>query len=256
MIEPMIEALTTSCRPWPSAKSAMISSGALPKVTLSRPPMPGPERAASSSVARPISAAVGMIPSAEAAKTSVGRAARQLERDRDRDERRAGRASHTAPRRKAALAKLGCAQSFEPVRHRGPSAPPPSPSRRPRSSIGLMPSLRKSLLSGLASSGAEIVCSSLTPFSFRSRSTSTLFGPLPPFCGSISAGPRSGARCCRRRRRRRRGRSSRRCSLRPSPRRFPLRGQRTGGGHLGAAGRAFGDFERRRRSRRRRRGRR
>ena len=71
MIEPMIEALTTSCRPCPRAKRAMISSGALPKVTLSRPPMPGPERAASSSVARPISAAVGTMPSAEAAKTSV-----------------------------------------------------------------------------------------------------------------------------------------------------------------------------------------
>ena len=71
MIEPTIEALTTSCRPWPRAKRAMISSGALPKVTLSRPPTPGPERAASSSVARPISAAVGMIPSAEAAKTIV-----------------------------------------------------------------------------------------------------------------------------------------------------------------------------------------
>ena len=69
MIEPMIEALTTSCSPLPRAKRAMISSGALPKVTLSRPPMPGPERAASSSVARPISAAVGMIPSAEVAKT-------------------------------------------------------------------------------------------------------------------------------------------------------------------------------------------
>ncbi len=70
MIEPMIEALTTSCSPWPRAKRAMISSGALPKVTLSRPPMPGPERAASSSVARPISAAVGTIPSAEVAKTA------------------------------------------------------------------------------------------------------------------------------------------------------------------------------------------
>ena len=71
MIEPTIEALTTSCSPLPRAKRAMISSGALPKVTLSRPPMPGPERAASSSVARPISAAVGTIPSAEAAKTTV-----------------------------------------------------------------------------------------------------------------------------------------------------------------------------------------
>src|SRR4051812_34535112 len=70
-IEPISDALTTSCRPAPSAKSAMISSGALPKVTLSRPPIPGPERAASSSVALPISAAVGMTPSAEAEKISV-----------------------------------------------------------------------------------------------------------------------------------------------------------------------------------------
>ena len=69
-IEPISDALTTSCRPSPSANRAMISSGALPKVTFSSPPMPGPERAASSSVARPISAAVGMIPSAEAKKTT------------------------------------------------------------------------------------------------------------------------------------------------------------------------------------------
>ena len=74
MIEPTIEALTTSCSPWLRAKRAMISSGALPKVTLSRPPIPGPERAASSSVARPISAAVGMIPSADAAKTTPAEA--------------------------------------------------------------------------------------------------------------------------------------------------------------------------------------
>ena len=68
MIEPTSEALTTSCRPSRSAKKAMISSGALPNVTLSRPPMPGPERAASSSVARPMSAAVGITPSAAAEK--------------------------------------------------------------------------------------------------------------------------------------------------------------------------------------------
>ena len=64
----MIEALTTSCRPSLSANRAMISSGALPKVTFSRPPMPGPASAASSSVARPISAAVGMIPRAATTK--------------------------------------------------------------------------------------------------------------------------------------------------------------------------------------------
>ena len=68
----MIEALTTSCRPFWSANSAMISSGALPNVTFSRPPMPGPARCASSSVARPISAAVGTTPSAEEKKTMIG----------------------------------------------------------------------------------------------------------------------------------------------------------------------------------------
>jgi hypothetical protein len=52
----------------------MISSGALPKVTFSSPPIPGPERAASSSVASPISAAVGTIPSAATKKIRPGAA--------------------------------------------------------------------------------------------------------------------------------------------------------------------------------------
>ena len=67
-IEPTSEALTTSCRPFWRAKRAMISSGALPNVTFRSPPIPGPERSASSSVARPISAAVGTTPSAEEKK--------------------------------------------------------------------------------------------------------------------------------------------------------------------------------------------
>ncbi len=67
----MIEALTTSCRPAFSANRAMISSGALPKVTFRSPPIPGPDRAASSSVARPMSAAVGTIPSAAVKKITV-----------------------------------------------------------------------------------------------------------------------------------------------------------------------------------------
>ena len=70
-IEPISDALTTSCSPSLRAKKAMMSSGALPKVTLRKPPMPGPERAASSSVARPISAAVGITPSAEVTKMIV-----------------------------------------------------------------------------------------------------------------------------------------------------------------------------------------
>ena len=51
MIEPTIEAFTTSCRPSSRAKKAMISSGALPKVTFSSPPIPGPVLAAIASVA-------------------------------------------------------------------------------------------------------------------------------------------------------------------------------------------------------------
>ncbi len=73
-IEPISDALTTSCSPSLRAKKAMISSGALPNVTFRKPPMPGPERAASSSVARPISAAVGITPSAEVMKISDARA--------------------------------------------------------------------------------------------------------------------------------------------------------------------------------------
>ena len=46
--------------------------GGFLNVTFSSPPMPGPERAASSSVARPISAAVGITPSAEVKKMIVG----------------------------------------------------------------------------------------------------------------------------------------------------------------------------------------
>ena len=52
--------LTTSCSPAASAKPAMTSSGTFPNVTFRRPPMPGPEREARSSVARPSRAAVGM----------------------------------------------------------------------------------------------------------------------------------------------------------------------------------------------------
>ena len=72
MIEPTIDALTTSCRPSLSAKKAMISSGAFPNVTFRKPPMPGPVRSAISSVAVPISAAVGITPSAAAVNTSTG----------------------------------------------------------------------------------------------------------------------------------------------------------------------------------------
>lgn len=51
----------------------MISSGALPKVTFSSPPSPGPDLAASSSAATPIRASrSGMTPRAAVTKTKIG----------------------------------------------------------------------------------------------------------------------------------------------------------------------------------------
>ena len=71
MIEPVMDALTTSMWPARSAMSAMISSAALPKEALSRPPMPSPMRWASCSVAWPIQPAMGMIASAETMNRAV-----------------------------------------------------------------------------------------------------------------------------------------------------------------------------------------
>ena len=72
-------------------------SGALPNVTFRKPPMPGPERIASCSVACPISAAVGITPAAEQAKITGRLGVRELERDGDRD--RTGRGGTATPRR-------------------------------------------------------------------------------------------------------------------------------------------------------------
>ena len=65
MIEPVIEALTTSSSPWRIRKKAMIISVTLPNVAFSKPPTWGPERAARSSVAWPINPASGRIARAE-----------------------------------------------------------------------------------------------------------------------------------------------------------------------------------------------
>ena len=86
MIEPTIEAFTTSWRPSLRAKKAMISSGALPNVTFRKPPMPGPVWAAMCSVASPITAAVGITPERSGAEDEHRRGVRELEHDRDRDE--------------------------------------------------------------------------------------------------------------------------------------------------------------------------
>src|SRR5215471_7353754 len=59
MIEPVIDAFTTSVSPFESATSAIINSAALPKVAFNNPPTPWPRCSASSSVARPIQPARG-----------------------------------------------------------------------------------------------------------------------------------------------------------------------------------------------------
>ncbi len=53
MMEPMTEAFTTSATPTERAKIAMMSSAALPKVTLRMPPILGPESCPKDSVACP-----------------------------------------------------------------------------------------------------------------------------------------------------------------------------------------------------------
>src|SRR6266487_507448 len=72
MMDPVIEAFITLVSPLESAMAAMISSAALPKVAFKSPPSPSPTRAASSSVARPIQPATGMIAMAEQTKSAVG----------------------------------------------------------------------------------------------------------------------------------------------------------------------------------------
>jgi hypothetical protein len=54
---------------------------------LRNPPIPGPDRAANSSVARPINAAVGITPSAEARNTRVAPDVDELQHHRHRDQR-------------------------------------------------------------------------------------------------------------------------------------------------------------------------
>ena len=83
----MIEALTTSCRPFSSANSAMISSGALPNVTFSRPPMPGPG-AVRELLGRAAHQRRGRHDAERRGEEDDDRVGvRQVEHDRDRDER-------------------------------------------------------------------------------------------------------------------------------------------------------------------------
>ena len=69
--EPVSEPRTTSVSPWLIAIRAMISSGALPKVALTKPPIPGPVCSAVCSVASPISQASGISASADSRNSVV-----------------------------------------------------------------------------------------------------------------------------------------------------------------------------------------
>ncbi len=69
--EPVSEPRTTSVSPSLTAMSAMISSGAFPKVALRKPPTPGPVCSAACSVASPISHASGISASAEKTNSAV-----------------------------------------------------------------------------------------------------------------------------------------------------------------------------------------
>ena len=74
MIEPVIEALTTSMRPACRAKKAMISSAMLPKVAFRIPPTCGPVSAPRRSVERPTTQARPRIATAETTNRTVGSA--------------------------------------------------------------------------------------------------------------------------------------------------------------------------------------
>ena len=141
-IEPTSEALTTSCSPSRSAKKAMISSGALPNVTFRKPPMPGP--GARGQLLRRAAHQRGRRDHAERRGDEDHRGARvrELERDRDRDERdeqvRPARAAEQEPAQVEALLglrsrapELTARQLDEPTVRAGRRTSAPSACRRP-----------------------------------------------------------------------------------------------------------------------------
>ena len=68
---PVIDPRTTSGSPSLTANSAMISSGAFPKLALRKPPIPGPVCSPACSVASPISHASGTSDSAASANSGT-----------------------------------------------------------------------------------------------------------------------------------------------------------------------------------------
>ena len=74
MMEPVSDAFTISVSPARSAMKAMISSAALPKEALSKPPTPGPVWWVRCSVASPMSPARGKMARQEKANVQTGEA--------------------------------------------------------------------------------------------------------------------------------------------------------------------------------------
>ena len=77
MMDPVMAALTTSCRPALSANSEIISSGALPIVAASKPPRVGPIKTEILSAALPNKPANGTMARPEHTKIRVGSASNQ-----------------------------------------------------------------------------------------------------------------------------------------------------------------------------------
>ena len=189
MIEPMIEALTTSCRPWLEGEEG--------DDQLRRVAEGDVEQAAD--------------PRARARRQLLGGAAHQRRRGNDAQRRRredhrrprrrpapapppagsaasAGRASRTACAGTRLLGAPCAAESFEQaVEAAGAQAT--AALQQAEQFDRVDPELDEELArAAWRSAGAEIVCSSLTPLRVRSRSISTFrAASLPLSCGSIVA---------------------------------------------------------------------
>ena len=157
MMLPVIDALTSSTWPSPSATTAMISSAALPNVALRKPPHAGPERSASSSVAEPMSPASGTSETAAVMNThgDVG----------------ASRCRPTRPARRRAAGSGGCeteaARRASLSRRTSSRSSSSAPGRRSKNASRLRSSARRSC--GMVPSNVCSVTPAVEPSASRDR---------------------------------------------------------------------------------------
>ena len=126
---PVSDPRTTSVRPSLTAISAMMSSGAFPKVAFRKPPMPGPVWCAACSVASPISHASGMSAAPRGRRSRCRRSpscGQQDDHDRAQREqgveRFADHACGTLPSARARRRALRLGRHALPLRVRGGAA--------------------------------------------------------------------------------------------------------------------------------------